>query len=314
MRVTVAGCWGGSPRPGGACSGYLVQASDTNVLLDCGAGVAGAVQRACPLTAIDHVVVSHFHHDHVSDAGVLMFARLVQRQLGQTDRDLTFYAPGPAAGDAPVSAPAAACAPASSASCAVTPAPSDTSGGTLADAPDTPAPLNTHAAFDLAHLAMPGASHAVAIDEGSRLNIGPLVLDFLRTKHPAPCLATRVTCDEDGAVLVYTADAALTPELATFCTGADALIAECSLYPGYDGQAMGHMSCEDVVRLARQARPGTLVLTHLPIYGDVGELAAYVRARLTPEDVPTVLLASEPTSGCAMLGLDVTPARGSWSA
>ena len=312
MKVTVIGCWGGSPRPGGACSGYLVQAGDTNLLLDCGAGVASAVQRVCPLTDIDHVVVSHFHHDHVSDAGVLMFARLVHRQLGQTTRDLTFYAPA----DAPTSASGVPAGPAGpAATCADAGAPvalDDMPTSALADAPS--APFDTHAAFDLAHLAMPGASRSVAIDEGTRLGIGSLVLDFLRTKHPAPCLATRVTCVDDGSVFVYTADTALTPELSAFCEGADVLIAECSLYPGYDGQAMGHMSCEDVVQLARHARPKTLVLTHLPIYGDVEELAAYVRSHLTAEEVPTVLLASEPTSGCAMLGFDVAPARGSRSA
>ena len=273
MRVTVVGCWGGSPRPGGACSGYLVQAGDTSVLLDCGSGVAGAVQRSCPLTAIDHVVVSHFHHDHVSDAGVLMFARLVHRQLGETERELTFYAPD----DSDI--PAAA----------------------------SPAPLDTHAAFDLAHLSMPGSSRAVAINEGSRLRIGPLALEFLRTNHPAPCLATRLTCGTDGARLAYTADAALTPELAAFCAGADALVAECSLYPGYDGQAMGHMSCEDVVQLARAARPRTLVLTHLPIYGDVRDLVTYVREHLTPAEVPTVLLASDAGPEGAPLSFDVAP-------
>lgn len=274
MRLTVAGCWGGSPRPGGACSGYLVQHGGTSVLLDCGAGVAGSVQRACALTDIDDVIVSHFHHDHVSDAGVLMFARLVARQLGQTDHTLTFYAPG--------------------------------FGGMSAS-------LDTHTAFDLARLEMPGASHAVALDPTSRLSIGSLSFDFLQTKHPAPCLATRVTCEEDGAKLVYTADAALTSDLAAFCAGADVLLCECSLYAGYDGQAMGHMSCEDVVELARVARPGTLVLTHLPIYGDVTDLLAYVRSGLAPDEVADVLLADRPPAGALagdMLSISIARRKG----
>lgn len=270
MRVTVVGCWGGSPRPGGACSGYLVQHGDTSLLLDCGAGVAGRVQLACPLERIDHVVVSHFHHDHVSDAGVLMFARLVQRQLGLTDHDLVFYGPGESM------------------------------------APDT------HAAFDLARLAMPASSRSMCVDEGTRVCVGPFELSFLRTRHPVSCLATRVGC-EDGTTLVYTADGALTDELAAFCAGADVLVCECSLYAGYDGRAMGHMSCEDVVTLARAARPTTLVLGHLPIYGDPHELRAWVRAGVRGDEVGEVLLASEPLPGRAigdMLSLTVTKREG----
>ena len=38
MKLTVLGCNGPYPAPGGACSGYLLQEGDTGVLLDCGAG------------------------------------------------------------------------------------------------------------------------------------------------------------------------------------------------------------------------------------------------------------------------------------
>lgn len=302
MRVTVVGCWGGSPRPGGACSGYLVQHEGTNLLLDCGAGVASRVQLACPLERIDHVVVSHFHHDHASDAGVLMFARLVQRQLGLTDRDLVFYGPSVevpetgAAADAGADAGAAAGAGRAAAPHAL-------------GAPSAP---DTHVAFDLARLAMPGASRAVGVDEGTPVRVGPFALDFVRTRHPAKCLAMRVSCD-DGTTLAYTADAALTGELAAFCAGVDVLICECSLYAGYDGQAMGHMSCEDVVTLARAARPATLVLSHLPIYGDPRELLAWVRDRVRGDEVDEVLLASEPAPGGApgdMLSLTMTKREG----
>ena len=38
------------------------------------------------------------------------------------------------------------------------------------------------------------------------------------------------------------------------------------------------MNADDVAELARRANPGTLVLSHLPLYGDVGELLATVWA------------------------------------
>ncbi len=231
MRLTVIGFWGGSPRRGGACSGYLLEEDGQALLLDCGSGVAAAVQQVRPLEDIDHVILSHHHFDHASDAGVLMNARYVHRLLGKTDRDLVFY--GPEQGEA------------------------------------------------LAGLAWEGSSRACAVGEGSHIEVGPFSVDFCQTSHPVPCLAARVTC-ADGSVLGYTADAALTPGLASFVSGVDVLLSECSLYRGFDGSKMGHMSCDDVAKLAEVAHPGTLVLTHLPIYGDVGELVSCVREALGP--------------------------------
>lgn len=94
MELTILGCAGGVPRAGEACSGYLVQDGDARVLIDCGSGVAERLQRVCGLEGLDHVVLSHWHADHSSDAGVLVHGRIIQRILGQTQATLHFYAPG----------------------------------------------------------------------------------------------------------------------------------------------------------------------------------------------------------------------------
>lgn len=268
MRLTVVGCWGGSPRAGGACSGYLLEHGGQALLLDCGPGVAGAVQHARPLESIDHVLVSHFHYDHASDAGALMYARLVRRIVqGQQGAgaqgglgDLTFYAPD--------------------------------------------------AGEDFRRLSMEGASRAVAVDEGSRVEAGPFSCTFLRTSHPVPCLAARVEC-EDGSVLAYTADGALNGRLAGFVAGADVLVSECSLYAGTDGAAAGgHMSSEDVARLAEAARPRTLVLSHLPIYGDTRELLEQVERRLPEGAVGRVVLAGKPCTADGALTVEAGRGEG----
>ena len=93
MDLTVIGRAGGVGRAGEACSGYLVQEGETRVLLDCGAGVASRLQAVCPLEELDHVVISHWHPDHASDAGVLVHGRIIQRILGQAHGALRFYAP-----------------------------------------------------------------------------------------------------------------------------------------------------------------------------------------------------------------------------
>ena len=89
----------------------------------------------------------------------------------------------------------------------------------------------------------------------------------------------RVTSQVSGQALVYTADGALTDELAEFARAADLLIAECSLYPGTSGEGPGHMNADDVADLARRSHPGALVLTHLPFYGRREELLEHVRER-----------------------------------
>ncbi len=228
MELTVLGCAGGVGRAGEACSGYLVQDGDTRLLIDCGSGVAERLQRICPLEALDHVVLSHWHADHSSDAGILVHGRIIQRILGQTGEVLHFYAPA--------------------------------------------------AEPDLSRVGRADQGCASqAIGEGSRLCVGSLELAFHRTAHPVECLAVRVTSTLDGAVLVYTADGALTDGLEEFCRGADVLVAECSLYPPTLGAAPGHMNADDVAALARACDPGLLVLSHLPFYGRREELLEHVR-------------------------------------
>lgn len=67
MRLTVLGASPWVQNPGGACSGYLVEAAGTKLLLDCGSGVVGRLQRHCKLSDVDAVIVSHLHADHCFD-------------------------------------------------------------------------------------------------------------------------------------------------------------------------------------------------------------------------------------------------------
>jgi ribonuclease BN (tRNA processing enzyme) len=69
----VLGCAPASGNPGEACSGYLVAAGGSRVLLDCGPGVLASwlARDAAPLDAI---VLSHLHYDHVADLIPLGFA------------------------------------------------------------------------------------------------------------------------------------------------------------------------------------------------------------------------------------------------
>ncbi len=65
--LTVLGCDGSYPGPGGAGSGYLVRAGSTSVLLDAGPGTFANLQRLADPGSLTAVVLSHQHPDHWTD-------------------------------------------------------------------------------------------------------------------------------------------------------------------------------------------------------------------------------------------------------
>jgi ribonuclease BN (tRNA processing enzyme) len=68
MRLTVLGCAGSFPGPDAACSAYLVEAEGFSLLVDFGTGSLGALQRYAHLHAIDAILLTHLHCDHIFDA------------------------------------------------------------------------------------------------------------------------------------------------------------------------------------------------------------------------------------------------------
>jgi len=81
MFLTVLGRYGPYPRPGGACSGYLIEDGPTRVLIDCGAGVLSRLMEHLHPAHLDAIVLSHLHFDHCSDLFVMRYA-LDQQDAG----------------------------------------------------------------------------------------------------------------------------------------------------------------------------------------------------------------------------------------
>jgi ribonuclease BN (tRNA processing enzyme) len=83
LAITVLGCSGSYPGPGGACSGYLLRADATTVWLDAGSGTLANLQRHVDLDAVDAVVLSHQHPDHWTDLeGFFVACRYVRERSG----------------------------------------------------------------------------------------------------------------------------------------------------------------------------------------------------------------------------------------
>ena len=85
--MTVLGCSGTYPGPGGACSGYLVRSPGTTVVVDLGSGTLANLQRHVGLGDVDALVLSHEHPDHWLDLPLLRNALRYVLDLG----DLPVY-------------------------------------------------------------------------------------------------------------------------------------------------------------------------------------------------------------------------------
>jgi ribonuclease BN (tRNA processing enzyme) len=66
VKLTVVGCSPAWPNPGGAQSGYLLEAPG-RVLLDCGPGVLARLREHEGWPRLDAIVITHFHLDHWGD-------------------------------------------------------------------------------------------------------------------------------------------------------------------------------------------------------------------------------------------------------
>src|SRR4051794_34712103 len=78
MRLTVLGGAGGFPGAGGACSGYLIEHDGFRLLVDPGYAIVPKLLGMLPAEAIDAVLVSHGHPDHVADLNPLLRARALR--------------------------------------------------------------------------------------------------------------------------------------------------------------------------------------------------------------------------------------------
>ncbi|MGH9103556.1 MAG: MBL fold metallo-hydrolase [Acidimicrobiales bacterium] len=92
LELTILGCDGSYPGPGGACSGYLVEGGDRLVWLDIGPGTLATFQQLSSFDRLDAVVVSHEHPDHSSDIDGLAVALRAGQEGGR--RLPVYAAPG----------------------------------------------------------------------------------------------------------------------------------------------------------------------------------------------------------------------------
>src|SRR5699024_102 len=110
----------------------------------------------------------------------------------------------------------------------------------------------------------------IAYDPTNKINIGPFEISFLKTVHSVPCYGMRIT---DGKkTIVYTADTGYQKEWIDFAENADLLITDTNLYDYQKDLNIGHMTSTQAAQIARKGKVKTLILSHLPQYGNNQDL------------------------------------------
>lgn len=75
MKLTVLGCWGGFSFQDAGTTSFLLQADDFSLLIDCGSQALTSLEHYLDPLELDAVILSHYHHDHIADLGVLQYYR-----------------------------------------------------------------------------------------------------------------------------------------------------------------------------------------------------------------------------------------------
>lgn len=91
MKLTIIGFWGGYPNKDSATSSYLLEKDNYKLILDMGSGSLSKLQKFLPVSELDAVILSHYHHDHVADIGVLQYAKLIDYYVHNNEKKLKIF-------------------------------------------------------------------------------------------------------------------------------------------------------------------------------------------------------------------------------
>lgn len=230
MRVTVLGKSPAWQDAGGACSGYLVEAGDTRLLVDCGNGVFGKLRARVDYTEVDAVAITHMHADHFFDLFPFAYALLLAPR----------QQPVPVAGWPGTDTPARP---------------------RLILPPGARKILRAvGSAWGDPQLVESAFAHE-EYDPAAELEVGSLRLRFAAIPHYVPTHAIEVSSGE--ARVTFGADCKPNDELVSFARGTGLLVAEATLPRPERTGVRGHLTPREAGEHARRAGAKRLLLTHV---------------------------------------------------
>ncbi|BCP56339.1 MBL fold metallo-hydrolase [Kaistia sp. 32K] len=258
-RLSILGSSGGFPVLGLPCSGYRLRAGGRDILIDCGPGVATALFAEQETCALDAVLISHMHPDHVLDLMPLAYALMTEWATAGRDVPMPLRVPeggraflerfsdlfghrhwrfGPAERGA---------------------------GYALLRERGMNGEDWFFTVFDVQEF-RPGDGWR----EGEGLTVSTAAAD-----HAIPTAAFRF--DFDGGAIAYTGDTRWRPELADLAADSRLLLADAHL-SGPSAPGGAHMTPAEAARLAEAADVDALVLCHLGSPADGDSALAEARA------------------------------------
>ena len=246
LRIRVLGFSPVRPNPGCACSGFLLESSAGQFLIDCGTGVLGELLLHTDLRSLAGVFISHAHPDHCLDLinirQALAHAMPVPRETPlpvytSTESLRALLRIGACFGE-----------------------PQELSKNDKRSDP----------AANLEQSSQPDGFWTPWIEfttlgDYDHLQVGSMSVRTFPTKHYLHTLALRFSDLESpaGADFVYGADTGPCEGLDEFAREAGLLILESTmLRRDQDLNAWGHLSADEAGRIAKKSGVSALLLTH----------------------------------------------------
>lgn len=224
MIVTILGSAAAGANAGSGCTGYLVRAGGTTVLIDCGPGTVPELKRWIDVRDLDAIVISHMHLDHILDLVTL--------------RGAYRYAPEPFEGRIPLWLPPG--------------------GAEILDGLAAPLDLDHHSPlfFDQVF----ATQEYNPIDS---LQVGSVSIDFAPAQHSMPAWAMRIARTGSEGAIGITGDTGPVTRLTAFLQGVETLVCEATLLESEVSPIdRGHLTAQEAGRMAQTCRAGRLILTH----------------------------------------------------
>jgi len=231
MRITVLGKSPAWQDAGGACSGYLIEADGTTVLLDCGGGVFGKLREHVDYTEVDAVIVTHVHADHFIDLVPYSYALLL------TPRQQ----PVPVAGH---------------------PGTDDPARPRLIVPPGARQTFRTVVGAWGDEELIERAFAIEDYDAGSEVRIGPLTATFAEVPHYVLTHAVNLVAPGSGR-FTFGADCRPCDELVEAARDTDLLLVEATLPRPERTGIRGHLTPGEAGEHGRRAGAKRVVLTHI---------------------------------------------------